>query len=103
MEPRQLLLYLAAGACLGVIGQVARLLVGVKKRFEEAMARKKRFKFNVSRLAIGIGLGGVAGALSSLLLGDRLIDQEYILSVVAAGYAGTDFIEGAIQRVLPRV
>jgi hypothetical protein len=90
---------LIAGIILGALGQGARTIVGFKKLndyADEASAAVDGW-----RLLISFGIGGVAGALAALTIlpvsGE--VSKEQMLGIAAAGYAGTDFIEGFISRI----
>jgi hypothetical protein len=52
------------------------------------------------RLLISFGIGGVAGALAAItLIPEGQASKEQLFGIAAAGYAGTDFIEGFITRL----
>jgi len=91
---------------LGVVGQLARVVVGLKKENDQADAANQSFKqrFNPGELlvslAIAVGVGAVAGVLAALTKID-VEDPQSWLTILAAGYAGTDFIEGFMRKALP--
>ena len=93
------------GGLAGTLGQGTRVVVGMKKLDAEAVAAGKERKdlMEVSRLLISIAIGFIAGALAALLTDVDLskIQVEQILAFAAAGYAGADFIEGAMSRFVP--
>ena len=53
------------------------------------------------RLTFSLIFGGIAGCLAAILLIETPIDKELLLGLVAAGYAGTDFIEGLMSKYTP--
>lgn len=53
-------------------------------------------------LLIAFVVGGIAGILAGVQLIEEEITQSTMLTIVAAGYAGTDFIEGFISERLPK-
>ncbi|MBO8138442.1 MAG: hypothetical protein H0Z40_09970 [Desulfotomaculum sp.] len=65
--------YIMLGCLLGVIGQGTRAIVG----------------------AISGGLGAV------ILLGEE-INRQFLLTIIAMGYAGTDFIKGFMKSRLSK-
>lgn len=94
---------LLLAALLGMVGQVIRVVVGLKKESDQAAAAGKTLKqnFNAQELwvsiAISVAVGAVAGILSALTSGD-ITAPKAMLALVGAGYSGTDFIEGFMKR-----
>ena len=107
----QLILF---GGLLGILGQGTRVVVGLKKINDEAVEEHKRFGevFDGRLLMITIFIGFVAGALATIALHENADTSDataqaqmlnkLILPVLAAGYAGTDFIEGLVKKRLPK-
>jgi hypothetical protein len=113
------------GGLLGAFGQIIRVIVGLKKLNENQkeakttnttidIARKATPgtstvpvavpEFSWSRFWYSIIIGFVAGALAGLFvqpLTDES-DKNAYASIIAAGYAGTDFIEGFMSKILPK-
>ncbi|MFN8602543.1 MAG: hypothetical protein U0842_18940 [Candidatus Binatia bacterium] len=91
----------------GAIGQIARVVVGIKKLGQEAAAvgKTRTDLIEVSRLVISIVIGFTAGALAAMLVKVDLehISVDQLLAFAAAGYAGADFIEGAMDSVTPKL
>lgn len=98
--------YILLGAFLGVVGQSARVIVGLKKRSDEASLQGKEMKdwFDSKTLIISLIIGAFAGSLGAISLLDKeiIINKEYLLTLIAIGYAGTDFIEGFMKTRLPQ-
>ncbi|SDB16581.1 hypothetical protein [Bauldia litoralis] len=96
---------LVLGGLAGAVGQVARTAVGLKKVNDVAVAEdvNPQHLIIASRLFISLTIGFVAGALVALAMGidPANIATEEILGLAAAGYAGTDAIEGMIGRITP--
>ncbi|MEP0129990.1 MULTISPECIES: hypothetical protein [Alphaproteobacteria] len=96
---------LVLGGLAGAVGQVARTVVGLKKVNDIAVAEdvNPQHLIIASRLFISLTIGFVAGALVALAMGidPANIATEEILGLAAAGYAGTDAIEGMIGRITP--
>ncbi len=90
---------LVAGIILGALGQGARSIIGLKKLNDYKDSSSA--VFDGARLLISLGIGGVAGAFAAIaILPDSgPISKEQLLGIAAAGYAGTDFIEGFISRI----
>jgi hypothetical protein len=98
---------LMLGGLVGAVGQGARVVVGLKKVWDEASAAGQSCHEYVvtSRLVLSLALGSIAGALAAALVGVDLsqVSLPQILALAAAGYAGADFIEGAMSRFVPKV
>lgn len=98
---------LLLGGFAGAIGQIARVVVGIKKLGQEAAATGKTRTdlIEVSRLVISVVIGFTAGALAAMLVKVDLehISVDQLLAFAAAGYAGADFIEGAMDSVTPKL
>ncbi len=102
--------YLVLGGVLGVAGQTIRLVVGVKKKHDEAIRTGKPLKevFDMHQvwlgLIISVVVGIVAGILGILTFWGRdlEISRQLIITLLGVGYAGTDFIEGLVRKALPR-
>lgn len=121
-----ILISLLLAGLLGLIGQSIRVIVGLKKLREEAAAEaqekavdgapdgvspsKAQAKaaynelFDARKLWLSLFIGFIAGCLAGLA-GDyasgATFSREAQLAIVAAGYAGTDFIEGVFKKLLP--
>lgn len=90
------LLAIAVGALFGALGQGVRVIPGTYKRSEKGEA------FSLQVLLVSLMVGAVAGALAALFLvteinGNRIAFSP-LLGLMAAGYAGADFIEGFAGR-----
>ena len=103
MEIAVAILYIVMGVILGAIGQGARAVIGIKKAADEAAALEKKIDewFDWKRFLFSIVIGAIAGCLAAILLLEAPVNQELMLGLVAAGYAGTDFIEGLISKYTP--
>ncbi len=89
----------------GAIGQGARAVVGLKKLNDVtgSPGATPSDVFNPSRLWVSLLIGFIAGVLSALILHPVSADMnsQSIIAFAAAGYAGTDFIEGLMGQLLP--
>jgi H+/Cl- antiporter ClcA len=99
MNAFETLTYLVLGIFLGMVGQCLRAVVGVKKSSDEASFSGEAFKdwFEMKRLIFSLILGAATGALGAISLLGTPLNKEFLLSIIAAGYAGTDFIEGFMR------
>jgi len=94
-------------AFLGVVGQLVRVVVGLKKEGDLAGATnqtlKQRFDSQqlLTSLGIAVAVGAIAGALAGIQNTTGTPDTRTLLGFIAAGYAGTDFIEGLMKKELP--
>ena len=95
------------GGLLGMIGQGARAVVGLKKVNDQAGQTSTSFAaaFETSRLVVSLVIGFIAGALAALAVAgagesnpNPKLTIETVFGLAAAGYAGTDFIEGFVKR-----
>jgi hypothetical protein len=103
MEIAVAILYIVLGVILGAVGQGARAVIGIKKAADEAATTNKKIDewFDVKRFLFSLIIGAIAGCLAAILLLEAPVNQELMLGLVAAGYAGTDFIEGLISKYTP--
>ena len=79
------------------------MIIGIKKNYEKAASagKKTRDWFDPARLLISLLIGFVTGILAVIYLWDAEINRLFLLSIMAAGYSGTDFIEGIIKKYMP--
>lgn len=79
------------------------MIIGIKKNYEKAALKGEKTKdwFDPARLLISLLIGFVAGILAVIYLWDAEINRLFLLSIMAAGYSGTDFIEGIIKKYMP--
>lgn len=95
-----LLLRLLTGALLGMVGQGIRMVVGLKKQNETGDVQ------DTSRIMISLVLGLIVGAVAGILIivdnpANDLSQSTALTAIIAAGYAGTDFIEGFMRKSMP--
>lgn len=71
----------------------------MKKTFDEAEARKTSSsqQFNWGQLVVSLLLGAIAGAIA-IFSEVKQFDAQAFTALFAAGYAGSDFIEGFIRN-----
>lgn len=95
---------LIVGALAGAIGQGLRSIVGISKlnRVANATAPSHEDIFRLSRLLSSLAIGATAGALAAITSGadPSNISTTSFMAFVSAGYAGADFIEGTMQKVI---
>lgn len=101
-----------AGGLLGAIGQGIRIAVGLKKlsdsNAQQVASGSTPEKMDAGRLWVSIFIGFVAGAIGMIIKGASLktadgYQTEAIVTIIAIGYAGADFIEGFFQTYLNKV
>jgi len=97
--PLDYLILILLGGILGMAGQGIRVIVGFKKNNDKAATQEEaKANLDVQRMVfslfIAFAVGGIAGVLAAVGSVDITIDKTTILAFLAAGYAGTDFIEG---------
>ena len=100
-----------AGGLLGSLGQGIRLAVGLKKLNAE---NTKNQSDNVAtepissgRMILSVFIGFIAGAIGMLVKGSSLakdgdFSTESIVTIIAIGYSGADFIEGVFNTYLTK-
>lgn len=86
----------------GMVGQGIRAIVGLRKAgYLQIEAGDSKQNFSGSYLMVTLMIGFIAGSLSGLIMGlDTFAGKfpsESLMAVVAAGYAGVDFIEGSFN------
>jgi hypothetical protein len=104
--PPSILCILLIGVLLGLGGQIARSAVGLKKEMDKARPKAgddSWYWFNMQELLVSLLLGGAAGAFAAVLMMGTGIDHRFLMACIGAGYAGSDFIQGFMQRELPSV
>jgi uncharacterized membrane protein YeaQ/YmgE (transglycosylase-associated protein family) len=53
--------------------------------------------FDTKRFLISLLIGGIAGGLAAAYFSGQELNSTIIFGLIAAGYAGTDFIEGFMK------
>jgi hypothetical protein len=106
LNATQWLIVIGFGAVLGATGQLVRMLPGLKKFNDEVAAKRAdpRLLFSAARLVVSILLGALAGALGAITMQfdpQKGIELNRVISLIAIGYAGADFVEGFIQKYIP--
>jgi putative chitinase len=88
--------FIILGIILGMAGQGARSIVGMKKQYD----KKSNDWFDGRLLVTSLMIGGTAGAFGAVgLLDNReIVDKQTLLTLITIGYAGTDFIEGFMKK-----
>ncbi len=105
--PQNMLYLVLLAALLGMAGQVIRLMVGLKKTNQGAPPNADGTKKSTvelvdgKQLALGlfiaIAIGAIAGILAAVNnMGISELSKSDIFAFIAAGYAGTDLIEGFV-------
>jgi hypothetical protein len=102
IEPLQALAYVLLATLMGVAGQLFRVVVGLKKASDAKPGQKTADIFSGSQFLISIGIaaivGGGAGILAAVTTQSYVVTQSTYFTFLAAGYAGTDFIEGFTMK-----
>ena len=95
-----------AGGLLGILGQGIRTIIGLKKLNEQGKANPDNKElFTTNRLLISLFIGFLSGSLAILAKwGSPLkLTNELIMGLIAAGYSGTDFIEGLFNTYIKKI
>ena len=98
MNAVQWLPVLTLGALLGAVGQVIRTIAGLKKLKDDPNAR-----FDPMQLMMSVIMGAAAGVVAMVTLGvsdsaSATMTAQDIITVIASGYTGADFIEAFITK-----
>ena len=107
MDPATVLEVLVIGALMGMLGQGARAVVGLKSMADDAHAQglSPNDLFQAARLITSLLIGtlvGLASALVYFIDGGTAaqLTWHYYVAWAAAAYAGTDALEGFISQYL---
>lgn len=101
-----------AGGLLGMLGQGIRIAVGLKKFNDNNTAQVAQGntpeEFKPGRMVISIFIGFVAGAIGMIVKGASLstngdYSTESIITIIAVGYSGADFIEGVFSTYMSKL
>ena len=93
VEPSEVLILIALGMVLGVLGQLARLVGELADPTSEVNGRA---------LAITIGtavvVGATAGGLGAVSFLGKEISVQDVVALIGIGYVGADFVEQFLKR-----
>jgi hypothetical protein len=108
MAAQELILVILLGGILGTVGQGIRVIVGLKKLYDESLQKGIAFAegFKGSTLLFSLLIGFIAGVLGVIGLENfdgLLIGREQVLALIGIGYAGADFIEGFVKKNTARL
>lgn len=112
MTPDQIIEKILLGGLLGLLGQGIRMAIGLKKLSDANAQKQEQEDLNGGRLMISLFIGFVAGALYVLVNGfenqssessTSYVGNQFIFTVIAAGYAGSDFIEGLFNTYIAKM
>lgn len=94
-----------AGGVLGILGQGARVLIGLKKLREETGGSEEAYEksFSANRIFLTLFIGFVTGGMAALAMFTN-IDQKNAYTLIGIGYLGVDFIEGLfLRKIAPSI
>jgi hypothetical protein len=98
--------YIVLGGVLGSLGQVIRSVAGLKKAQDATIGGAAGFgaTFEWPVFVVSLIIGFTAGALACLTMAfPAALDAKFLLTFIAAGYAGADFIEAFIKKYPPGI
>src|SRR5690606_20794039 len=99
MTAQFIVMNVLAGGLLGLLGQGVRVIAGLKKASED---NKLADVFVANKLLVSLLIGFVSGGWAMLSMAGReavaLGGGNAGFAIVAAGYAGTDFIEAFMKK-----
>lgn len=96
LTPNEYLILILLGGIMGIVGQLIRVVIGLKKAADTNQVID--YKRTILSLILAFAIGGIAGVLAAINMTEVKIDKTTLISFLAAGYAGTDFIEGFISK-----
>lgn len=100
-SPAEWLQIILLAMLLGMVGQLMRAIVGISKESAKVASGEPGSGFRTAELLfsllISMAVGAVAGVLAAVSAGEWK-GGEMITAFIAAGYAGTDFIEGWMKK-----
>jgi hypothetical protein len=95
---------------MGLVGQGIRAAVGLKSEATlQAQNPNQQSVFDAAYFALTLGIGFIAGVMAGFVIGlDQVADitpkdPKLLFAIMAAGYAGTDFIENAFTNLMPKL
>ena len=96
------LMIIGLGAICGAVGQVLRMVIGLSKA-QAAVAAGGAVPIDHRKIVVSLVIGAAAGAVAGLMTvsDEAKITMNQVLGLLAAGYAGADFIEGAMKKFVP--
>src|SRR5262249_3312855 len=110
MDSSEVLTTLLLCGFMGALGQGIRAAVGLKSAATLAAQNpSQQTEFDVAYFALSLMIGFTAGILAGLAIGLQNFakidpnDPKSLLAIIAAGYAGTDFIENAFTNLFPKI
>jgi putative chitinase len=92
---------------MGLIGQGIRAVAGLKNAASVDASPNQASVFSAAYLGVSLMIGFIAGVAAGLAMFDKIfgpnatITVELLLGLVAAGYAGADFIETTASKLIP--
>ncbi len=104
MDPWTALGYIFLGTTLGILGQILRIGIGLKKEYDKTDQKNETIDTLFDRkqllisLLIAVAVGASAGVLGVMQYIGKDITQDTIIALISVGYAGTDFIEGLLTK-----
>lgn len=99
------LLVMLTGAVAGAVGQLIRTIAGMGNANRASATGQTVDPFSASRLVVSLLVGAAAGTIAAMSMSTQLtgphVEASTILGLMAAGYAGSDFIEGVAGKFFP--
>jgi hypothetical protein len=101
--PSDWVYFILLSGLMGITGQFVRSLGGAKKVNDQAATLGVSFStvFETSVFFTSLATGFAAGTVAALATMPKAIDVPYLLGILAAGYAGADFVEAFLKKSLP--
>jgi len=107
---KDVFLALSLSGFMGLVGQGARAIIGLHGASGVgASGPGQQSPFSAAYLLVSLMIGAIAGVLAGLAIGLNQViavnadNVQTLLGIMAAGYAGADFIESAFSRLVPNI
>ncbi len=105
-SPTQTLILLLVSGIMGMVGQGARTIVGLKKLSDNSQTSASQADaFSASRLAVSLMIGfvaGVVGGMTPKVFNAPTITSDVLFYLASVGYMGVDVIEGFTNTISTR-
>lgn len=102
-SPTQTLILLLVSGIMGMVGQGARTIVGLKKLSDNSQTSAgEADAFSASRLAVSLMIGfvaGVVGGMTPKVFNAPTITSDVLFYLASVGYMGVDVIEGFTNTI----
>lgn len=90
-------LFILLCGTFGLFGQLLRSVIGFYKIYMDKTKGTIKDEFHWKRFVVSLSIGALIGVMTSLIYRQPLSNTD-ILGIIAASYAGTDWLEGFLEK-----